>query len=72
MHFPNTRSSRALIQPPVYRCRNRQGTSDNGADACEEAGEGFGAGFAVDDFHGGDVVGEEDAGDTASALNQHA
>ena len=66
MHLSDTRSPRAFIQPSIYRRRNSQSAADDGADARQEACEGLWSRFAVDDFHRGDVVGEEDAGDTAS------
>ena len=66
MHLSNARSPRALVQPSIYRRRNGQSTANDGADARQEACEGLWSGFAVDDFHGGYVVGEEDTGDTAS------
>ena len=66
MHLSNTRSPRTLVQPSVYRCGNGQSTANDGADARQEACEGLWSGFAVNYLHGRDVVGEEDAGDTAS------
>ena len=45
-----------LVQSPIDSSSDRQSSADNGADADEEAREGLGAGFAVDDFHGGDVL----------------
>ena len=66
MHLSNARSSRALVQPSIYGRRDGQSAADDSADACQEACESLWSGFAVDDFHGGYVVGEEDAGDTAS------
>lgn len=47
-----------LIQRPIKGSSNSEGTANDGADTNEEAGEGFGAGFTVDDFHGRDVLAE--------------
>ena len=54
MHLPN--SPRAFIQSSVYGCRHGQRTSYDRAHAGQEAREGFRAGLAVDDFHGGNVL----------------
>ena len=70
MHFPYARSPRALVKPPINRGRHRQRTANNGSNAGEEAGECLRSGFAVDDFHGGDVVGEEYTGYTASVSHE--
>lgn len=54
MHLPHPLM--ALIQRAIDSGGDGQGAADHGTDADEEAGEGLGAGFAVDDFHGGDVL----------------
>lgn len=46
----------ALVQHAVDGGGHGKGAADDGAEADEEAGEGLGALFAVDDFHGGDVL----------------
>ena len=54
MHLLQPRAT--LVQSPVDGSGDGQSSAHDGADADEEAREGFGAGFAVDDFHGGDVL----------------
>lgn len=48
---------RALVQHAVDGRGDGQGAADDGAEADKETGEGLCALFAVDDFHGGDVLG---------------
>lgn len=55
---------RALVQATVDGGCYGQCTSHNGTNAGEETSEGLGTCLPVDDFHGRDVVLEEDAGET--------
>lgn len=54
MHLPHPLMT--LIQRTIHGGGDGQGAANHSTDADEEAGEGLGAGFAVDDFHGGDVL----------------
>ena len=47
---------RPLVHAPVDGRRHGQRAADDGAHAGQEADEGLGALFAVDHFHGGDVL----------------
>lgn len=47
----------ALVENAVYGRGDCKRTTDDSAETDKEAGEGLGADFAVDDFHGGDVLG---------------
>lgn len=47
---------RALVQHAIYGGGDGERAADDGAQADEEAGEGLEALFAVDDFHGRDVL----------------
>ena len=57
-----------LVECSVYSCCNGQCATNDGAHAGQEAGECFAAFFAIDYFHGGDVVAEEDAWDAAPVI----
>lgn len=46
----------ALVQQPVHGSSDRESPANDCAEADEEPREGLGALFAVDDFHGGDVL----------------
>ena len=58
-----------LVERSVYGCCNGQCAANNGAHAGQEARKCFAAFFAIDHFHGGDVVAEEDAWDTAPVID---
>lgn len=49
-------SHRAFIKATINGSGNGEGTSDDGTDAGQEAGKSLGAFFAINDFHGGDVL----------------
>ncbi len=57
MQFLNP--TRALVNTPIYSCSYGQCTADDGAYACKETCECFGAFFSVDYFHWRDIVAEE-------------
>ena len=54
MHLLNPRV--AFVDDSVQRSSHRQSSSNNGADADEEAGEALCALFAIDDLHGRDIL----------------
>ena len=58
----------ALVQASVKSRGNSQCTTDDGADAGQEASEGLGAGLAVDDLHRGNVIVEKDTGETTRSV----
>ena len=58
----------SLVQESVYGRSCNQDSSDYPADPDKEAGETRGARFPVDDFHGGDIVREKDAGNTTTSV----
>lgn len=64
LHLRNT-----LIQTPIHSRGDSQRPSNHSADTRQEARESLRFSFAVDDFHGGDIVIEEDAGDTARGVD---
>src|ERR1700761_4582568 len=45
-----------FVQSPINRCSNCECSADDGAHAGQEPREGFGADFAIDDFHWGDIL----------------
>lgn len=49
-------SHRAFIKATVNGSGDSEGTSDDRTDAGQEAGKSLRAFFAVDNFHGGDVL----------------
>lgn len=62
-------SGGALVDASVDGRSDGQCAANDGADTGEEACECFRPFFAVDDFHRGNVVAEEDAGDAAPDLS---
>lgn len=54
MQFPHPYPP--LIDATIDRRSDGQSPANDGTDACEEAREGLGAFFSIDDFHGGDVL----------------
>lgn len=54
MQFLHSQS--AFIDTPIDGRSDGQRAADNRAHACEEPGEALSTGFAVDDFHWGDVL----------------
>lgn len=59
---------RTLVQAAIDGSSNSERTTDDGADAGQEPGERLGTGLPVDHLHGGDVVVEEDTGDTGGSV----
>jgi hypothetical protein len=58
-------SQGSLVQESVHGGGHCQRAPDHGTHARQETREGLGTGFTVDDFHRGDVVVEEHAGNAA-------
>lgn len=46
----------SLVQRAIDGGSNSKGTADDGTDSDQKARECFGAGFAVDDLHRGDIL----------------
>lgn len=58
-----------LVQTPIHSRCDSQRPSDHSANTRQEPREGLRSRFAVDDFHGRDIVVEEHAGDTAGGVD---
>lgn len=58
-----------LVERSIYSCCNGQCAANDGAHAGQEAGESLAAFFAIDYFHRGDIVAEEDTWDAAPVVD---